>query len=71
MCRIGMNSIPQLRYMQEQTDDYAREWYEQWNELNLDAMVCPSFPGSLTLTFSTDLIYANYFSYTTSTFISK
>uniref|UniRef100_A0AC34FHR4 Amidase domain-containing protein n=1 Tax=Panagrolaimus sp. ES5 TaxID=591445 RepID=A0AC34FHR4_9BILA len=44
MCRIGMNSIPQLRYMQEQTDDYAREWYEQWNELNLDAMVCPSFP---------------------------
>lgn len=38
-----MTSVEQLRQNQEQVDLYQERWLDQWNELALDALVCPAF----------------------------
>lgn len=38
-----VKTIEELRLNQEHVDAYAEEYFDLWNELGIDAMICPAF----------------------------
>ena len=45
MARSIVKTSADLRNVHEQSDDYGEKFIDGWNELELDALICPAFCG--------------------------
>ncbi|KJH52262.1 hypothetical protein DICVIV_01590 [Dictyocaulus viviparus] len=44
LCSAYISNLHDLRYTNERCDDYKNEFIAYWQRLNIDALICPSFP---------------------------
>uniref|UniRef100_A0A1I7X4T8 Amidase domain-containing protein n=1 Tax=Heterorhabditis bacteriophora TaxID=37862 RepID=A0A1I7X4T8_HETBA len=44
LCKSYVSDLEDLRYTQEQCDEYRKTFIAYWKMLDIDALVCPAFP---------------------------